>query len=116
MTAASVGVHTKVVQQLLVAGVNVNRQTTRITPLLWAIQNGHIELAQLLLSTGTDANQANNKGFTPLLWAIQKGHKELVQLLLSARADVNQAENEGRSPFFKAIQSGHKDLDSAPTL
>ena len=45
------------------------------TPLYVAAQNGHTEIAQLLIDKGANVNQADNDGATPL--CLQ--HKMVIQ-------------------------------------
>ncbi|WP_254229342.1 ankyrin repeat domain-containing protein [Wolbachia pipientis] len=52
------------------------------TPLYWAIHNGHMNTARLLLGSGADPSLVTNKGNTPLHMASSKGNNEIVRLLL----------------------------------
>src|SRR5204862_969728 len=74
------------------------------SPLLVAVQNGHYELARLLLDRGANPNQANVKGWTPLYLAVSNrdalttaipapstdGVLDFIKLLLDRGADPNQ--------------------------
>ncbi|KAM0478919.1 hypothetical protein ACHAPX_004897 [Trichoderma viride] len=57
------------------------------TPLSYAAENGHDQIAQFLLAKGVDAQSGGSKGRTPLHWAALKGHPRIVQLLLAAAVD-----------------------------
>ena len=58
------------------------------TPLHWACQNGHGDVARLLLvDHGADANAADNTGETPLHVACSGGHGDIARLLLERGAD-----------------------------
>ena len=46
-----------------------------------ACQNGHVDVARLLIEKGADVAQASNSGHTPLAIAKQKGHAEIARLL-----------------------------------
>ena len=82
------------------------------TPLHTAARNGHIQVAELLISRGADKNSLDNVsndvytyplqhthahamlfllqlGYTPLHIAVVKGHKQIAELLLSRGVDVN---------------------------
>jgi serine/threonine-protein phosphatase 6 regulatory ankyrin repeat subunit B len=44
---------------------------------MYASQNGHSEIADLLLKQQADPNVQNNDGFTALMLASQNGHPEV---------------------------------------
>ncbi|KAF0717653.1 Aste57867_2175 [Aphanomyces stellatus] len=68
------------------------------SPLFIASQNGHIEVATLLLANGADVNQDDKYGWSPLSIASQQGHVEVTTLLLANGADVNQPTDEWDIP------------------
>ena len=86
--------------------VNITDEDGR-TSLFWASQNGHLDVAQLLLAQDAAVNQANNNGATPLIIASQNDHLDVVQLLLAQGAAVNQANNNGTTPLIIASRNGH---------
>ncbi|WP_410542965.1 FxSxx-COOH system tetratricopeptide repeat protein [Wolbachia endosymbiont of Tetranychus urticae] len=53
------------------------------TPLYWAVHNGHMNTAQLLLENGADPTLVTNKGNTPLHIASNKGNTKAVKILLA---------------------------------
>jgi len=59
------------------------------TPLICAVQNGHLAEATLLLDAGADVNahEAEKVGDTALSHAVQSGNLRMVQLLLKHHAD-----------------------------
>ncbi|KAL7911329.1 ankyrin repeat-containing domain protein [Trichoderma velutinum] len=57
------------------------------TPLSYASQNGHGDIAQFLLAKGAEAESGGNNGQTPLHWAALRGHSRVVRLLLAAGVD-----------------------------
>ena len=60
------------------------------TPLILALKNNSLEIAELLLEAGADINQsANSYSQSPLLMAIQTGSEEALDLLLKYNVDVN---------------------------
>jgi len=61
------------------------------TPLLAAVQNGHVRVVELLLEGGADANieASNLMGWTPLYLAALHGKKQIARALLTAGAHVN---------------------------
>jgi ankyrin repeat protein len=65
-----------------------------------------LELTELLLDSGADANATQEGGFTPLHAAAQHGDVELARLLLARDADPNAVTDDGRTPG--AIARAHR--------
>ncbi|QOJ78899.1 ankyrin repeat domain-containing protein [Infirmifilum lucidum] len=83
LEAAARGDYGKV-KELLDRGADVNtRDKYGWTPLHYAADGGHLEVARLLLDRGADVNTRDNDGRTPLDLARAMGHKEVVELLES---------------------------------
>ncbi|KAJ4860719.1 ankyrin repeats (3 copies) domain-containing protein [Trichoderma breve] len=57
------------------------------TPLSYAAENGHDEIAQFLLAKGAEAESGGNDGQTPLHRAALSGNSGVVRLLLAAGVD-----------------------------
>lgn len=68
----------------------IARATALRTPLNLAVENGHRDVARLLLDAGADAN-IGGEWYSPLYSAILFGDRELVELLLEHGARVNDA-------------------------
>ena len=67
-----------------------------MTPLMWASEEGHLDVVQALLTKGADVNAKTfENGMTPLMWASEEGHLDVVQVLITKGADVNAKEIEG---------------------
>lgn len=131
MLASSNG-HKEVVQLLLAKGADVNAKTTAqiITAmqfganfsgtaeiysigtraLMFASTHGHVEVVQLLLAKGADANAKDEEGYTSLIDASAYGHKEVVQLLLAKRADANAKANNGTTALSIASRNGYNEI------
>ena len=75
-----------------------------------AAQNGHLDVARLLLGRGAHPNAAITDGATPLYIAAQNGHLEVARLLLDRGANTNAATTDGATPLHIAAQSGHLDI------
>ena len=96
---------------LLDHGVNINHQPNNqgLTALHWAVYNGHVDLARLLLTKGADPNipaLGTYQGRTPLHYAASAGRPDLVEALLSFGGDPLQPDEEQRSPL--QLASEHK--------
>lgn len=61
----------------------------KLTPLLWAIDRVHYEIAELLLHNGADPVVQGGRHGSVLAWAAQYGPQALVKLLLDKGADTN---------------------------
>jgi ankyrin repeat protein len=88
------------------ASVNAKGKDGR-TPLHFAVQEGHNELSEVLITKGPNVNAQDNFGLTPLHVAAVKGHKRIVEFLLAAGANVNARDNAGRTPLHYAAGAGH---------
>ena len=90
------------------------------TPLYYAADKGHNEVAKLLLGRGADPNPHYISQYTPMHMpihgAMRNGHLEMVKLLLEKNADPNarfkDLESLGRTsrPLQYAVQNEHLEL------
>ena len=86
----------EVVKQHLAAGADVNMKNEDdlgATPLHQAADNGHKEIAELLIINDADVNAKDKDGETPLHKASSSGEKEIIELLIAKGADVNAKDN-----------------------
>ncbi|KAF7542497.1 hypothetical protein G7Z17_g11525 [Cylindrodendrum hubeiense] len=90
------------------ASLDLSEKGSR-TPLFWTAQNGHANIAKLLLNTGNvDANRPDVNGGTPLSWAAGNGHEAVVRLLLEKGADTEAKDKYGHTPLWWADKNGHE--------
>src|SRR5437899_1059282 len=75
-----------------------SRDREGATPLHLAAQNGHKDVAEVLLGNHADVN-AKNDGTTPLHLAAHEGYKDVVEVLLAHHADVNIKTDDGVTPL-----------------
>jgi len=92
------------------ANVNARRKYYNDTALIYASENGHIEIVEVLLDNGADVNAYNNYGDTALINASEKGYEEVVDMLLDNGADVNAKNKDGETALMMARENGHKEV------
>lgn len=81
------------------------------TPLLLALEGGHLEVARHLIAMGATLDDADDEGRTPLHVAAQKGFGDLVEVLLHEGAKPALVTRKGRkTPAQLAEAEGHLDL------
>lgn len=105
--------HRKVVELLLERKAEVNaiaEGIDSVTPLASAIANKHLEIAELLLSKGSNVNAKQSGGFTPLHEAAQSGQKEMTELLIRSGADVNAKNDKGQTPLGLALEKDYREV------
>ena len=81
-----------------------------LTPLQFAAEYGHKDVAELLLANKAEVEAKSYGGWTPLLSAVFGGHKDLVELLLKKKANVNHQEEAGRSALHVAAENGYTEI------
>ena len=93
---------------------NINATTTgpRFSALILACQNGHTDIANMLLTHGADANQPTTAGMTALMFACHQGDAEIAELLLDRGADINLTNAYGNTALDLAIENGHEDIQT----
>lgn len=95
-------------------GIDINIQDSAYgyTPLIWASENGHLEMVQVLLGgEGIDIDKTTASGWTALMRASKNGHQEVVELLLEAEGiDINKVDNERHTALYWAFYDGHSDI------
>jgi len=100
----------KTIRSLLSRHVDVNvRAGDGSTALLWAAHANDLEIADLLLAAGADANAANDFKMMPLSQACTNGSDAFVRLLLKSGANANTAIATGETPLMTCAKSGSVD-------
>ncbi len=77
------------------------------TPLHYAVENGHAEVAAFLLDHGAQVNRPNIAGETALHYAVGLADPSVINLLLARGADVNARSDDGMTPLTRATAWGH---------
>ncbi|KAK5994862.1 Vegetative incompatibility protein HET-E-1 [Cladobotryum mycophilum] len=80
------------------------------TPLLWAAENGDIQMAWLLLYQHVDVMVPDKDGRTPLIVAASHGHFEIVRMLLEAMDPDYKDSETGQTPLSWAAANGNATL------
>uniref|UniRef100_A0A8C6IIM8 Ankyrin repeat and KH domain containing 1 n=1 Tax=Mus spicilegus TaxID=10103 RepID=A0A8C6IIM8_MUSSI len=104
--------HLELVKYLLACGcggANVHATTaTGDTALTYACENGHTDVADVLLQAGAHLEHESEGGRTPLMKAARAGHLCTVQFLISKGANVNRATaNNDHTVVSLACAGGH---------
>ena len=103
------------IETLLDAGIEVNfRDGEGNTALMWAADEGFIDVVRLLLRRGADVNISGGEGSSPLLIAARMNYLEIVRVLLQAGADVTAQTSASYiwSALFIARRNGNKPLEN----
>lgn len=92
------------------SGANVHAQTqTGDTALTYACENGHTDVAEVLLYYNAELEHESEGGRTPLMKACRAGHICTVKFLIGKGADVNrQTTNNDHTPLSLACAGGHQ--------
>ena len=114
LMVASVYGHRDVVRLIMARigdQVNVNaRSRSGTTPLMYAVQNGHTAVVEVLLDHGSDVNLANQRGETPLMAAAGHGRLDVARLIMARmghHVNVNARNNAGATALMYAMRHGH---------
>lgn len=78
------------------------------TPLSWAVEEGYVEVVQMLLEKGAEVDSKDSKGRTSLSWAAAYGRGEVMQLLFEKGAEVDSKDSEGRTSLSWAAECGYE--------
>ena len=98
------------VKLLLENGAVVEDNEEDKTLLTWAIDEGHIEIAKVLITNGVNVNTKDLKGNCPIHYAAKRNSIDVVKLLIENGASIHDKSDEGVTPFDLAINKG-KDIE-----
>lgn len=98
-------------KKLIDAGADIDvPNRIGITPLMYAVYNGHTECIKLLLTAGADINRRGLGGRSVLHFAIGSSNgplfSEILKILIDAGADTNATDNDGWFPLHTAAAAG----------
>uniref|UniRef100_A0A1J3D067 Acyl-CoA-binding domain-containing protein 1 n=2 Tax=Noccaea caerulescens TaxID=107243 RepID=A0A1J3D067_NOCCA len=81
-------------------GIPVNaRDSEGRTPLHWAIDRGHMNVAEALVDKKADVNAKDNEGQTSLHYAVVCEREALAEFLVKQKADTSIKDEDGNSPL-----------------
>lgn len=87
------------------------RDDREATPLHVAAAAGQVDIAMLLLASGSDVNAVTYQAEAPLHWAALRNRHDVAEALLSHGADVDPKESYGRTPLLLvARETGDVDM------
>jgi ankyrin repeat protein len=96
-----------VVKWIIANNANVNLlDVSGRTALTYACESGDLEMANLLITNGTNVNLGQFR--TALQTASQGGHEAVVKLLIDSGADVNKKGKSTQTALVAASQVGHE--------
>ena len=97
-------------------GSDINAATNYVpglTPLMFAVQESHIDAVNYLLDQGADVDLQQESGYTALHVAAAKGYFNVLKCLMKNGADVNALNKNNLTPLMLACESVNKKaLDS----
>jgi ankyrin repeat protein len=77
-----------------------------MTPLHYAVQNGHVTTARTLVLNGAQATIPDYDGRTPLHLAVHFNSLDMAEFLVQNKADINRKDIYGLSPLFYSCAYG----------
>ncbi len=112
LMAAIVEGDLELAQQAIEAGANLDRYDWHLgySPLGMAIDRGHVEIVECLLTAGANAHYGSTAS-TALGLASERGEVEIVQMLLPRGIDINEpVGHDNWTALLAAIEHGHKSV------
>jgi len=107
--AAYFGLHS-IVETILSKTATDHMDGSGMTALCWAAMGGHLEVVQLLLARGANAEIKDGSSMTPLLLATRNRHLAVVHRLLAGGAGIESRDSNGQTSLSWAVSLGCLDL------
>ncbi|CVL11227.1 related to ankyrin 3 [Fusarium proliferatum] len=79
------------------------------TPLSWACDNGHFEIARVLVERDAQPIEVIGSAYSPLMFASKSGHSDIARWLINRGADVHRKYKK-ESAIWLASSNGHADI------
>ena len=75
----------KAVQSLIEDGAEINKESIKLTPLMYAARHNRVKIVQLLIDNGADLHlRSSRKGYTALKWAKLSNATESYNVIYAA--------------------------------
>ncbi|MBN2524457.1 MAG: ankyrin repeat domain-containing protein [Bacteroidales bacterium] len=99
------------VLRLLNLGANVNVHTMEgVTPLMYAVQNGHKKVVKILLLNGADPDAIPFNGPPALIVAVSNNDLEISELMIRKGADIDISDHDSRTSLMYATAYGYSQM------
>ena len=100
---------TEKVLALLEKGVDIDAggDYSAMTPLMWAVNNRHPDVMELLLARGANLEARDSCGWTAIIQAASHGRTSAVEILFLNGAEVNARADNGVTALMKTAVGGH---------
>jgi ankyrin repeat protein/predicted nucleotidyltransferase len=109
--------HLRCVEVLLGNAANPNyKDANSVSLLMIAAKLGQIQLAELLINSGSLVEDKDRENRTPLMYAVEScygDNVDVVELLLHNKAKVNFQDNNGNSALHRSAERGYANSMSA---
>jgi ankyrin repeat protein len=92
------------------ADVHAIENIQESTPLMMAVNLGHIDIARMLLDAGADPEIKGIFGQTPLVRAVIEGHHDMLGLLLEYGVLPDRRDESGNTALMHAIEDSHFEM------
>lgn len=79
-------------------------------PMIEAATSGNVEILNLFLENGGDANTRDERGWTPLMEAADWGYIDIIRLLIAKGADATAMASDGSTALSVARNAGHMNV------
>eukprot|EP00281_Chroomonas_sp_CCMP1168_P025166 CAMPEP_0206232784 /NCGR_PEP_ID=MMETSP0047_2-20121206/11608_1 /ASSEMBLY_ACC=CAM_ASM_000192 /TAXON_ID=195065 /ORGANISM="Chroomonas mesostigmatica_cf, Strain CCMP1168" /LENGTH=547 /DNA_ID=CAMNT_0053656559 /DNA_START=49 /DNA_END=1692 /DNA_ORIENTATION=+ len=78
--------------------------------LFYASDEGHAQVAKMLIEGRADVHNFNDTGYTALMFASIKGRTDVVKVLIDGKADVNAMNKDGSTALLLGLQHAKPDV------
>lgn len=107
----------EIAKELIEHKAPVNNLSFEYSPLMYAAEYGHLDLANLLIDHGANVDEYIDSETTALTFAIDNNHLDMVELLIrrGAKIDIIQGEGEDKIELHHlcyAVNSGKPEIAS----